>query len=56
MTRLFIVILTFIVSSGLTQNPDWQTITNMNDVSDMAIYDNKVWAVSDGGEPSGRIE
>ena len=49
MAKLFTVFLTFLVSIGFTQNPDWQTITNINDVNDIAIHDSKIWAVSDGG-------
>lgn len=45
----FLLFFLFCVNIGLTQNFDWQTITNMNDIRDLTIYNNKIWAVSEGG-------
>ena len=50
MTKSILIFLTFFfINIAFTQSPDWQSITNMNDIRDIAIYNDKVWAVSEGG-------
>ncbi len=49
MTRAFFILLlnmTFLFAQNIN---DWQSITDLNDVEDIAVSGNAVWAVSDGG-------
>lgn len=43
------VIFTLIFSNIFAQNMDWQSITNMNDVQDAAVYNEQLVVVSKGG-------
>jgi two-component system sensor histidine kinase ChiS len=45
----FLVSLIFLTQNLFAQFHDWESITNMNDVKDIAIFGNEIWAVSDGG-------
>lgn len=45
---LFFLLFLFTYST-YSQYSDWQSITNMNDITDMAIYDDNIIVASDGG-------
>jgi len=58
-TRLFfltVILVVFFISFGNAQYPDWQAITGMNGVKDVATFGQTLWAVSDGGAFSYNIE
>ena len=47
--KIFFIILIFLAQTLFAQMQDWESITNMNDVRDIAILGDEIWAVSDGG-------
>ncbi|NOG47935.1 MAG: hypothetical protein HND50_22050 [Calditrichaeota bacterium] len=55
MLKSFLFLL-FIINQTLAQFQDWESITNMNDITDTAILNNTVWAVSNGGAFSYNIQ
>lgn len=50
MIKNFQILLLFVLfSSSQAQNSDWQSLTNMNEIKDIAIYQNKLVVASNGG-------
>jgi len=50
MHKKFSLILSLLMTAGLfAQNPDWQSITSLNNITDMAESEGRLWVASDGG-------
>jgi len=47
--NLLFIILISMSQVLFAQFQDWESITNMNDIQDITIIDNSIWAVSNGG-------